>query len=110
MQSSTTGFNPEYSEDAPTLEQIQALEGAALLEFGTSWCSHCQAAQPAIAQAMQAHSKLLHIKVFDGKGKKLGRAFAVKQWPTMILLDNGKEVARLVRPLHASEVERLIKQ
>lgn len=27
----------------PTRAAIDALDGAALIEFGTSWCGHCQA-------------------------------------------------------------------
>jgi thioredoxin 1 len=39
-----------------------------------------------------------HIKVADASGKRLGRSFGVKLWPTLLFLSDGKEVARLVRP------------
>lgn len=102
------GFAPDYAEDAPTFEQISKLTGEALLEFGASWCQHCQAASPAIQEVLTQDSKLPHIKVYDGKGKSLGRAFKVKLWPTLILLCHGKEVARLVRPISVEEVRRLL--
>jgi thioredoxin 1 len=108
MKISHTGFNPDYGEDAPTLEQVSELTGDALLEFGAPWCGHCQAAEPAVREVLIEHSKLRHIKIFDGKGKRLGRAFRVKLWPTLILLRDGKEVARLVRPLLADEVHQLV--
>lgn len=108
MKSSVAGFNPEYGEDAPTVEQVRALAGYALLDFGTPWCGHCQAAEPAVREAMLEHSELLHIKVYDGKGKTLGRAFTVKQWPTLVLLRDGVEETRLVRPVQTSEVRRLL--
>ncbi|MFT7054359.1 MAG: thioredoxin 1 [Psychromonas sp.] len=110
MKSSQMGFNPDYAEDAPTLEQISGFGGDAVLEFGAPWCGHCQAARPAVQEVLSEHSKLPHIKVVDGKGKTLGRAFRVKLWPTLILLHDGKEVARLVRPLHADEVRQLVAQ
>jgi len=110
MKNSHTGFNPDYADDAPTLEQIYGLVGATILEFGTPWCGHCQAALPAVQEVMTEYSELSHIKVYDGKGKRLGRAFRVKLWPTLILLHDGKEVARLVRPLHVEEVRQLVEQ
>ncbi|MFT6927355.1 MAG: thioredoxin 1 [Psychromonas sp.] len=110
MQSSQLGFNPNYAEDAPTLEQVSGLIGDALLEFGVPWCGHCQAARPAVEEVLNEHLKLPHIKLYDGKGKPLGRAFRVKLWPTLILLHDGKEVARLVRPLNTDEVRQLLAQ
>lgn len=110
MKASHSGFNPVYGEDAPLLAQVNALSGDALLEFGAPWCGHCQAAEPSVQEVLNEHSELLHIKVYDGKGKRLGRAFSVKQWPTLILLRDGEEVARLVRPLQAEEVRQLVAQ
>ncbi len=104
------GFNPEYAEDAPTFEQVSELVGDAIIEFGTPWCGHCQTASHAIKEVLKAYSDMPHIKIYDGKGKPLGRAFKVKLWPTLILLQDGKETARLVRPSHADEVRRLLLQ
>lgn len=110
MHSSAHGFNPEYGETAPTLEQVRDSRGVAVLEFGTPWCGHCQAAQSAVRTVLSQHPELLHIKVLDGKGKALGRAFGVRLWPTLILLRDGAELARLVRPLAADAVRELVAQ
>ena len=45
-----------------------------------------------------------HIKVEDGPGRKLGRSFKVKLWPTVVVLKDGQEVARVVRPVDSSEL------
>ena len=110
MTTSNRGFNPVYAEDAPSLQAVSNQAGVTLLEFGTPWCGHCQAAEPAVKEALKAHPTLTHLKVYDGKGRPLGRAFRVKLWPTLILLKAGKEIARLIRPLHADEVRQLITQ
>lgn len=107
MTISNRGFNPVYTESAPTLEQVNSLTGSAILEFGAPWCGHCQAAEPAVKEALNEQPTLAHIKVYDGKGKPLGRAFRVKLWPTLILLQDGKEIARLTRPVQADEVRQL---
>ena len=113
MNTHEIGFKSDYQEETVTFEQIGELVGDAVLEFGAPWCGHCQAASSAIEEALTEHSltkhtKLSHIKIYDGKGKPLGRAFKVKLWPTLILLHDGKEVARIVRPLRSEEVRQLI--
>jgi thioredoxin 1 len=87
-----------YADPGPTRAEIDALQEPAVLEFGTPWCGYCRAAQPHIAAALAGHPRLRHIKVEDGRGRPLGRSFAVKLWPTLIFLERGKEVARVVRP------------
>jgi len=46
----------------------------------------------------------VHNKVEDGPGRRLGRSYRVKLWPTLIFLRDGQEVERLVRPTQAAEV------
>lgn len=95
-----------YSADAPSRDQVDALEGPAVVEFGTNWCGHCRAAQPAIQEAMSGHPEIRHLKVEDGKGRPLGRSYQVKLWPTLIFLKDGEEMARVVRPQGATEIEQ----
>ncbi len=87
-----------YTPETLTRAQADALPGPTVLEFGTNWCSWCQGAQPAIAQALRGRPGLRHVKVEDGKGRPLGRAYGVKLWPTLVFLKDGREVARVVRP------------
>jgi thioredoxin 1 len=98
----------EYAAAEPSREEVDALVGPALLEFGSPWCGHCMAAQPKIAAAMAAHPGVRHIKVADGKGRRLGRSFSVKLWPTLVFLRDGKERARLVRPGDAAAIREAL--
>lgn len=107
MNACQEGFNPTYQEEAPTIDEVEKMGCFAVLEFGTDWCGHCIAATPAIRKALSGRA-LPHIKVVDGKGKNLGRSFKVKLWPTLILLESGREVARLVRPIHVDEVQEFL--
>ena len=88
----------DASAREPSRDSIDALAGPTLLEFGTSWCGHCRAAQPLIAQALKARQGIRHVKVEDGSGRPLGRSFNVRLWPTLVFMRDGKEVAKLVRP------------
>ena len=44
----------------------------------------------------------------DGPGRPLGRSFRIKQWPTLVLLRDGVEAGRLVRPQDAEQVRALL--
>ena len=97
-----------YTYPEPARPEIDRLAGSAVIEFGTAWCGYCIAAQAPIAQAIQAHPDVRHIKVEDGKGRPLGRSFRVKLWPTLVFLRDGREVTRLVRPADASSISRAL--
>jgi thioredoxin 1 len=94
----------EYTAPGPTREEIDATTGAIVLEFGTNWCGHCQAAAPAITEALAEFPTVQHIKVEDGPGRSLGRSFRVKLWPTAIFLKDSAEITRAVRPETANEI------
>ncbi len=94
--------------EAPTRAEVEALPGLTLLEFGTDWCGHCRAAQPALAEVLAQAPDWRHLKVEDGPGRLLGRAYRVKLWPTLVLLQEGQEVARLVRPTQAAQIRQAL--
>jgi thioredoxin 1 len=95
----------DYLDKEPAREEVDALGGATLLEFGAPTCGHCRRAQPVVAQALAAHPNVRHLKVADASGRRLGRSFGVRLWPTLVFLRDGKEVSRLVRPLRPQEIE-----
>ena len=101
-------MNTEYAASEPKREEIDALQGAALLEFGSPWCGWCRRAQPLIEEALAAHPAVRHIKIADASGRRLGRSFGVKLWPTLVFLRDGKESARLVRPAAAGAIRKAL--
>ncbi len=92
----------------PSRAEIDALPGPAVIEFGTPWCGYCRAAQPFITSAFSAHPGVRHHRVEDGSGRRLGRSFGVRLWPTLVFLRDGVEVARLVRPGAAAPISEAL--
>lgn len=96
----------QYAAREPSRADIDQLRGPLLLEFGAPWCGFCQAAQPLVRKALALHPTLEHLKIEDGRGRPLGRSFRVKLWPTLVFLQDGQEVGRLVRPADEAEIAR----
>jgi thioredoxin 1 len=97
--------NPTYADKEPRRDEVDALEGPTLLEFGSPWCGHCRRAQPLLAAALASHPRVRHLKIADASGRRLGRSFGVKLWPTLVFLRGGAEVDRLVRPPDSAGIE-----
>ena len=101
-------MNETYVAIEPARAEIDLLEGATVLEFGAPLCGYCRAAQPLLAAALADHAGVRHIKIEDGSGRRLGRSFGVKLWPTLVFLRNGLETARLVRPADVSAIRNAL--
>ncbi len=84
--------------DEPTRDEIDRMKGPVLLEFGASWCPHCQAMAPKLAGLLTNYPEVRHIKVEDGPGRPLGRSFRVKLWPNLVFLRDGQVKVQLARP------------
>jgi thioredoxin 1 len=93
--------------DEPTRQEIDTSAQPTVIEFGAGWCGYCQAAQADITAALSKRPNVRHIKIEDGKGKPLGRSFKVKLWPTLVYLENGAELGRVVRPNNVAEIEAI---
>jgi thioredoxin 1 len=91
-------FIAHYTDDEPARAEIDQSTGPLLLEFGASWCGHCQALSSTVEELLNTQPHVRHLRIADGRGKPLGRSFRVKLWPTFVLLRDGKALAQLVRP------------
>jgi thioredoxin 1 len=103
-------MNDMYAAIEPARAEIDMLDGPTVVEFGAPWCGYCKAAQPLLASAFAAHPHVRHIKIEDGRGRALGRSFRVKLWPTLVFLNRGMEIARLVRPGDVSAIRQALAQ
>ncbi|HVE50280.1 MAG TPA: thioredoxin family protein [Casimicrobiaceae bacterium] len=101
-------FNAQYANDEPLRDDVDRLDGVTLVEFGSPWCGWCSRAQPLIRAAIDEHPSVRHLKIEDGPGRPLGRSFRVKLWPTLVVMHDGKEVARLVRPSETQAIKNAL--
>ncbi len=96
-----------YQPEKLDRDEVDQSRGQLLLDFGTDWCGHCMAARAAVDAFVEAHPELAHVRIEDGRGRPLGRSLKVKLWPSLILLRDGVEIARVVRPRSATDLAPL---
>ena len=99
-----------YETAQPERSAVDAMPGTVVLDFGANWCGYCRAAEPLIDEALAGSHGVRHVKVEDGPGRPLGRSFRIKLWPTVVVLKDGQEVARVVRPVSSDEVRVALAQ
>ncbi len=101
-------YTATHAAHEPARADVDALPGVTVLEFGTPWCPHCIGAQPLLEAALSARDDVRHLKIEDGPGKPLGRSYRIKLWPSVLVLRDGVELARVVRPTSREEIDRAL--
>lgn len=99
-----------YPDPEPTRAEVDAIAEPLVIEFGAPWCGYCQGAQPLIGEAFAGRPGLRRLRLEDGRGKRLGRTFQVKLWPTLVFLKAGREIARVVRPASVDQIRAALDQ
>lgn len=79
-------------------DELNAMAGPLLVEFGAPWCPYCQLVQPTLAKLLARYPNVTHLKIYDWRRKPLGRSFRVKLWPNLVFLRNGRVLKQLARP------------
>jgi len=103
-------YAKDYLPIEPSRDDIERIGGAVLLEFGSLGCGLCRFAAPAIERALATRPGVRHVKIEDGSGRPLGRAYGIRQWPTLVFLRDGVEVSRLVRPAGGGPIEQELRR
>lgn len=97
-----------YLKEQPTREEVDALTGLVALEFGANWCGICRGAKPLIDEVLDNRDDIVRIKAADAAGLPLGRSFGIKLWPTIVVLKDGEEIGRVVRPKSRADIEEAL--
>lgn len=68
-----------------------------LVDLWAEWCAPCLVVAPILQQLIEESNgelKLAKIEVDEGENMKLAGRYQVRGFPTVILINNGEEVAR----------------
>ena len=98
MKALTEGFNPDYHDDAPTREEVDALDGLAVLEFGAPWCGHCKKLAPIwkeLGEEFQNQKDQIIIAQVDSTANDIEAGAEVRGFPTLLFYKGGSTDAPL---------------
>lgn len=75
-------------------EEIKA--GKAIVDFNAVWCGPCQMLKPIVEKLAEEHPELKFLSVDTDEVPSAAEQFVVYSIPNVVVLENGKEVARNV--------------
>ena len=79
-----------------------------LLDFWATWCGPCKMIAPLVEQIADERTDLVVGKVDVDEEMELAMKFGVASIPTLVVLENGKEVNRMVGYRPKEEIEKIL--
>ena len=80
-------------------------EDKVLVDFFANWCGPCKMLAPVLEKT---ESEIKAIKVDTDEFEDLAREYGVMSIPTLVLIENGKEVKRNIGFIDKSSLEKFL--
>ena len=79
-----------------------------LLDFWATWCGPCRMVAPIVAEIAQEREDVLVGKVNVDEQMELAMQFSITSIPTLVLLQNGQVMDKLIGYRPKAEIEKLL--
>lgn len=79
-----------------------------LLDFYADWCGPCQMLKPILEEFEKAHSEIKVKRVNIDEEEDLASQYGISSIPCLVVLKDGKEVAREVGVMPLKKLEKLV--
>ncbi len=95
-----------HLEKEEEFKELISKENKVLVDFFATWCGPCKMLAPVLEKA---NSDIKVIKVDTDEFEDLSREYGVMSIPTLVLLENGKEIKRNIGFIDKNSLENFLK-
>lgn len=78
-----------------------------LLDFYADWCGPCQMLKPIMVEFEEAHPEVTVRRVNIDENRELAEEYGISTIPCLVVVKDGKEVAREVGVLPLKKIEKM---
>ena len=89
-------------------ELVLKSEKKVLLDFWATWCGPCQMIAPVLEEIAQEREDIVVAKVDTDKEMALAIQFGIVSIPTLIVMDKGEQVNKLVGFRPKADIEKIL--
>lgn len=88
--------------------QVLEAENKVLLDFWATWCGPCQMIAPVLEEIAEENESVTVAKVNVDEEMELAMQFGIVSIPTLIVMDKGQAVAKMVGFRPKADIEKLL--
>jgi len=90
-------------------EEVLESEKTVLIDFYADWCGPCRVLSPRVEEFAKENEDIKVVKIDIDEEQDLAIEYDVMSIPTLVVIENGKEVDRAVGLLPKTKIEELVK-
>ena len=108
QQGEQSGFVQEIASSEFENEVLNS-DKKVLVDFYATWCGPCKIISPIIEEVAKENPEVKFVKVDIDANQKLAEKYEVVYIPTLVVIENGKEITKSVGAISKEEILNLIK-
>ncbi len=93
-----------------TSEEFKKLEGTLLVDFNATWCGPCRMLHPILDELEKEITNVKFVGIDCDDESNLAEDYNISNIPCVIIIKDGKEIARSVGFKSKNEMELFIKE